>query len=301
VSQVSQPTRPAELSPRVLEWRSGGELVALGDDRVFARRSEGRGPLLLFLHGFPSSSYDWRETIAALTGRATLALDFLGFGLSDKPARGNYSLLAQADRVESLVADDSRPVVLVAHDMGTSVATELLARDIDGALRFELQAVLLFNGSIIIERASLTWAQRALRSPLGGVIARMSNRRAFQRQFGHLFSPGHPLSREEAEDQWALWRRAGGAHLAHRLIVYLTERTTFAPRWHGAIRDWPGRLDAAWGLRDPVATPNVLEGLRLLRPSMPVTELPSLGHYPQIEEPGTMAGLIDALASGDGG
>ncbi len=298
MSQVSQPSRPAELGPRIHDWRSGGELVAVGDDRMFVRRSEGRGPLLLFLHGFPSSSYDWRGTIAALPDRATLALDFLGFGLSDKPAQASYSLLAQADRVESLVGGDSRPVVIVAHDMGTSVATELLARDIDGVLRFQLQSALLFNGSIIIERASLTWAQRALRSPLGAVIARMSNRRAFQRQFGRLFSAAHPLGREEAEDQWALWHRAGGDRLAHRLIVYLGERTTFAPRWHGAIRDWPGRLDAAWGLRDPVATPNVLEGLRQLRPSMPVTELPSLGHYPQIEEPATMAGLIDALASG---
>jgi len=38
-------------------------------------------------------------------------------------------------------------------------------------------------------------------------------------------------------------------------------------------------------MRDPVATPHVLAGLRELRPAAPVTELADLGHYPQIEQP----------------
>jgi pimeloyl-ACP methyl ester carboxylesterase len=157
--------------------------VDVAGHRIFVRRREGAGPLLLFLHGFPSSSYDWRGTLALLGERATLAIDFLGFGLSDKPRRATYSLFAQADVVEQLVGDERRPVVLVAHDMGTSVATELLARDLDAALPFELAGVLLFNGSVIIERACLTWAQKLLRSPLGGALARRSNRRVFVRQF----------------------------------------------------------------------------------------------------------------------
>jgi pimeloyl-ACP methyl ester carboxylesterase len=36
-----------------------------------------------------------------------------------------------------------------------------------------------------------------------------------------------------------------------------------------------------------VATTNVLDGLRQLRPSAPVIELPGLGHYPQVEDPDT--------------
>jgi pimeloyl-ACP methyl ester carboxylesterase len=52
---------------------------------------------------------------------------------------------------------------------------------------------------------------------------------------------------------------------------------------------------------DPVATPAVLSGLRELRPSAPVTELPELGHYPQIERPEAIAGLVDELAAASGG
>lgn len=285
------------LTVRVRAWREGGDLVQCGGDRIFVRRQAGPGPLRLFLHGFPSSSYDWRETLSSLGGVAVLALDFLGFGLSDKPRDVTYSLFMQTDAVERLVRDEPRPVVVAAHDMGTSVATELMARDLEGKLGFKLAAVLLFNGSVIIERASLTWAQMALRSPLGPMFARLSSRRVFVRQFARLFSEAHPLSDEEAEDQWLLWRRAAGARIAHRLIHYVGERHTYASRWHGAVRDWPGDLRLAWGMRDPVATPHVLAGLRELRPAAPVIELAELGHYPQIEQPEKIADLVEELSS----
>jgi len=291
----------AAMTPRVLEWRARGELTELAGHQIFTCRHAGSGPLLLFLHGFPSSSYDWRATLGLLDECSWLTLDFLGFGLSDKPRDAVYSLFDQADIVEQLVAGEPCPVVLVAHDMGTSVATELLARDLEGTLSFRLAGVLLFNGSVIIERASLTWAQTALRSPLGAAFARLSNRRVFVRQFARLFSASHPLSAAEAEDQWVLWRRARGAHLAHRLVRYLAERQAHASRWHGAVSDWPGELRLAWGMRDPVATPNVLAGLRLLRPAAPVTEVPELAHYPQIEQPEAIAALVRELASASTG
>ena len=46
-----------------------------------------------------------------------------------------------------------------------------------------------------------------------------------------------------------------------------------------------------------VATPHVLSGLRELRPTAPVRELPDLGHYPQIEEPARITAVIEELLS----
>src|SRR5207249_5178801 len=114
-----------------------------------------------------------------------------------------------------------RAVFVVAHDMGTSVATELFARDLEGRLGIELAGALLFNGSIVLERASLTLAQRLLRSRIGPLAARASSERFFRHQFGRLFSPTHPLSDDEAADQWSLLCHEGGRTLGHRLIHYL--------------------------------------------------------------------------------
>ena len=104
---------------------------------------QGEGPLLLLLHGFPSSSYDWRLLLEELPGRNVLAFDFLGFGLSAKPREHDYSLFWQADLTEELVRRHGagRPVFIVAHDMGTSVANELMARDLEGKLAMELAGI----------------------------------------------------------------------------------------------------------------------------------------------------------------
>jgi pimeloyl-ACP methyl ester carboxylesterase len=169
--------------------------------------------------------------------------------------------------------------------MGTSVATELLARDLEGALEMNVAGVLLFNGSMVQGAASPTLAQRILRSPLGPLFSRLSSERFFRAQFGSVFSPGHPLSDEEAEDQWSLICAGGGRTLNHKTIRYMDERFRHAERWHGALRDWPGPLQLAWGMLDPVATIKVLDAVRALRPRAPLTELPHLGHYPQIEDP----------------
>lgn len=282
----------------VRAWGHAGSRVDLGGHQVFVREQPGSGPRVLLLHGFPSSSYDWRAVVAALPGRWLTAPDFLGFGLSDKPRDHVYSLLGQADLVEALVADEpGAPVVVVAHDMGTSVACELLARDLERRLSFPIASVLLFNGSMVLEQANLTRGQKLLRGRLGPLAAALSNRRGFEREFAGLFSPGHPLEAEEANAQWALLARAGGNRILHRLIHYLEERMTLAPRWHGALRDWPGRLELAWAGRDPVCVEAVLQAVLALRPHAPLTRLPELGHYPQIEDPARITALIKALAA----
>jgi pimeloyl-ACP methyl ester carboxylesterase len=287
------------LTDRVDAWRWHGAETPFRGYKLHALHTGGPEPLILFLHGFPSSSYDWKPLLDLLEGRATLAFDFLGFGLSDKPREHDYSLLWQADAAEELVQRNApgHPVFAVGHDIGTSVANELMARDIEGSLSFELAGVLLLNGSMVQGAASPTLGQRLLRGRLGPLAAQLSSERFFRSQFASIFSPAHPLSEEEAADQWALLRYNGGHRLGHRLIAYMDEREERAERWHGAISEWKGPLELGWGMSDPVATANVLEAIRELRPKVSVTEWPELGHYPQIEEPETVRDLLESALS----
>jgi pimeloyl-ACP methyl ester carboxylesterase len=283
-----------EATDNVRAWRQRGADEEFRDRRIHRFAREGDGPLLVFLHGFPSSSYDWRPLLEAETEHAVLAPDFLGFGLSEKPRDHDYTLHWQADLVEELVRrrGESVPVFLVAHDMGTSVATELMARDLEGSLDMEVIGALLLNGSMVQDAASPTVGQRLLRSAVGPLLSRLSSERFFRQQFGSIFSPGHPLTDQEAEDQWALICAGGGRTLGHKTIRYMEERFRHAERWHGALREWPKSLSLAWGMLDPVATEAVLEAVLELRPEAPVTRFEDLGHYPQIEDAQRVAGAL---------
>jgi pimeloyl-ACP methyl ester carboxylesterase len=284
-----------ELTSRVAAWQERGTEEEFRDRRIHVFRRDGGGPLLVLLHGFPSSSYDWRPLLEIERERPVLAPDFLGFGLSEKPRDHDYDLHWQADMVEELVRRSGRRAVfLLAHDMGTSVATELMARDIDGSLEMEVAGALLLNGSMVQGAASPTLGQRILRSAVGPLFSRLSSERFFRQQFGSVFSEAHPLTDEEAEDQWALICAGGGRSLAHKTIAYMEERYKHAERWHGAIRDWPKPVFLAWGMLDPVATENVLNAVLELRPAAPLTRFEDLAHYPQIEDPARVSAALQA-------
>jgi pimeloyl-ACP methyl ester carboxylesterase len=285
------------LTERVQRWREDGAIEEVHGRELFVRRrGGGDGVLLLFLHGFPSSSYDWRPLFEQRpAGEATLCFDCLGFGLSEKPRDHTYTLAWQADAAEELVRRAGSPTVfVVGHDMGTSVATELMARDLRGELGMNMAGALLFNGSMLLRLANPTLGQKLLRSRLGPVFARLTNERGFRAQFARIFSAEHPLSDEEAADQWSLLTDNGGQRIAHLTIAYMAERERFTERWHGAIRDWPKPLTLAWGMQDPVAQVEVLRGLQELRPGVETIELPGAAHYPQIEQPALISAALDA-------
>jgi pimeloyl-ACP methyl ester carboxylesterase len=286
----------AVLTPGVIAWRDRGRSIGFDGRRLHLFERDGADPVLLFLHGFPSSSYDWRFVVELERGHAVLAPDLLGFGLSEKPSDHDYTLLWQADMVEEVIRREARGrrILAVAHDIGTSVATELMARDLEGSLEMDLRGILLFNGSMVQGAASPTLGQRLLRGRLGPLFAHLSSERFFRTQLGSVFSPSHPLTREEADDQWSLWAHEGGKRLGHKLIAYMDEREERAERWLGALAAWPKPLQLAWGMLDPVATPRVLSAVRELRPRAPLTELADLGHYPQIEDPVAAARAVRA-------
>jgi haloalkane dehalogenase len=83
---------------------------------------EGQGPVFLFLHGNPTSSYLWRNIIPHVSsiGRA-VALDLIGMGKSDKPDI-DYRLSTHIQYVEAFIEKlDLKDMVLVVHDWGSSI------------------------------------------------------------------------------------------------------------------------------------------------------------------------------------
>lgn len=284
----------AALPDAVDKWRARGENFLYRENSIHVFHRDGEGTPIVFLHGFPTSSFDWFEVIERIDRNPLLAFDFLGFGLSDKPRDHSYTLAWQADLTEALVRDEfpDSEVFICAHDMGTSVATELMARDIEGELGFGIAGILLFNGSILVDRANPTLAQKLLRSPFGSVTARLANEPFFRRQFSSVFSDGHQPSPGFLADCWALMDLNGGNRLGHKLISYMNEREVYADRWHGAIRSWDGDLSLLWGMQDPVAVPEILEGLVELRPSVEPVIFEDLGHFPQVEDPDRFTAVL---------
>jgi pimeloyl-ACP methyl ester carboxylesterase len=284
-------------------WEArGGRHRVLGHD-VFVvdcapTAGESAGPPLLVLHGFPTSSHDWVRVLDALARqRRVMLLDFLGFGLSGKPDQ-RYSLFEQADLVEGVARElGLGEVVLVSHDMGDSVAGEVLARSLDGTLPFDVTRRVLTNGSVYIGMAHLTDGQQLLLSLPDERLAEGLGHDALVDALRGTFAPDSDVPDGYVRAAADLIVRDGGDRLLPRTIRYVEERHEHEGRWTGAIERHPAPLSIVWGDLDPVAVWPMAERLHEARPDATLVRLRGVGHYPMLEAPDVFAAAFEhALA-----
>jgi len=90
------------------------------------------GNVVVFLHGNPTWSYEWREIIppTAAAGNRVLAFDMVGFGRSDKPNEmADYSVAKHVEWMRQAMIDelDLRDITIVGHDWGGIIGPRIVA------------------------------------------------------------------------------------------------------------------------------------------------------------------------------
>ncbi len=290
-------------SPIAEAWRQRGRHLSLKGLRVFyIDAGPPEADCLLVLHGFPTSSLDFHRVLDALAGEYRVIVhDHPGFGFSDKPADYSYSLLEQAEIAFELWRElGVGSGHLVAHDYGTSVATEILARRERGGIPVELESVTLANGSVLLELARLRMSQRIARSPvLGPIFSRLITRGYFKRVMRRLWADPRRAEKGDLEAMWQSIREHDGHLRTTQISSYLDERVRFRYRWIGALERLDVPAHVLWGRRDPVAVAVIAERLAEKIPGATLTWLDDLGHYPMLEDPQRWsAALLDWTRAG---
>jgi pimeloyl-ACP methyl ester carboxylesterase len=270
------------------KWFAGGQRVAVGNGLQLFCRVDGDGPWVTLLHGFPTCSWDWAPITDALAGEHRLLLpDLLGFGASDKPPGHRYSLVEQADLVEALWRHyEVQETGLVAHDIGASVAQELLARQAEGRLKVRLAQVVFLNAALFHGVSKPRPVQKLLANGLlGPLLVKVVSERLFSRNLAAVFSAAHPLSPDQAHAYWLAYKRASPGPHMHKLLRYIPERQQHHARWEQALERTIVPVSFVWGMQDPVSGAAVAEVIRNRLPKAELLALDDAGHYPQLEVP----------------
>ena len=107
---------PDAMTAPPLETAEAGGLT-------LAYRERGSGPAVLLLHGWPTSSYLWRDVMPPIATRnRVIAVDLPGFGGSDKPVDAAYDFDFFEGALDGfLAALDVDDVALAVHDLGGPV------------------------------------------------------------------------------------------------------------------------------------------------------------------------------------
>ncbi len=103
---------------------------------------EGKGDVILFAHGTPEWSFGYRDLIKGLRAKyRCIAVDMLGFGLSDKSPNADYTCQAHAARLEFIIRQlDLKNILIVANDFGGGIAMSYAIRHPEN-----IRGIVLFN------------------------------------------------------------------------------------------------------------------------------------------------------------
>jgi pimeloyl-ACP methyl ester carboxylesterase len=276
-------------------WRGHGQWFDyLGFEVFYA--AEGSGPYLLLVHGYPFSSFDWVHIWPALSERFSLiAPDMLGMGFSAKPVRYEYSVHDHADMHEALLGHlGVQECHVLAHDIGDSVAQELLARHELGeqsAAAFRIASITWLNGGLFNEAYTPRAIQRLLSTtPLGDLLARYRRvllpDAALDRAVGEMFGPRTKPSPELLGQFRQIIDYKDGRRVTHKVGRFVLDRYRHRNRWVRAMRETAVPMRMIDGPCDPNSGRHMADRYLELIPHPDVVMLDeAIGHWPQIEDP----------------
>jgi haloalkane dehalogenase len=228
------------------------------------------GPVVLFVHGYPESSFMWRHALAAVAGAGWrgIAPDLAGYGDSalDRPGTWEHHIEALNGLASAL---ELPPVVLVTHDWGVMIGLRW-ACDHPGATR----ALVISDGGFFADRR---WHDMAnvMRTPdEGEKLVRAFTRDALGQALKSLSSG---MTDEALDEYWKAF--IDDEHRLAHLDLYRSGDFDKLEPYEGALTRLGLPAVILWGAQDQFATPKMAERFHTEIPGSEMTVLDDAGHF----------------------
>ena len=272
---------------------SGKFVVPVTQTESLAVETAGQGEPLVLIPGLFGSAFGFRKLVPLLiqAGYRTIVIEPLGIGSSARPAKANYSLTAQADRIAAVLDTlNVRDAVLVAHSMGGAEAFRLAYRRPD-----------LVRGLVSIEGGPTESAitpefKRALR--LAPWIKLLGGMKLIRRKIRSLLLQSSGDSSWVTDEVVEGYTAGASRNLNGTLRAYLAMASSREPERlapHLAEIRCPVRLPAGGVPHQGgvgAAERALLE--RTLR-SFTLDSVPGAGHFIYEEQPAAVAAAVERL------
>lgn len=264
------------------EYPFTSKFFAVGEHKLHYI-DEGRGETLLFVHGTPSWSFDYRHIIKDLSqSYRCIAIDHIGFGLSDKPAHFDYSTQNHSKTLEQFILDKQLSnITLVVHDFGGPIGLNFAIQYPEKVKQLVILNSWLWSSQTDPEFVKLS---KVLKSPLLPFLYRYLN---FSPKFILPKSFGDRKISKKTLKQYTKpfadkTQRNGALAFARSL---LNDQDWFEQLWNKKQPISAKPTLFIWGLKDPVIKPKYLDKFISGFPNSQAITLESSGHFLQEEEP----------------
>jgi pimeloyl-ACP methyl ester carboxylesterase len=288
------------VSEKLLQWKSNGEYFLYKGFSVFYR-TEGNGPCLLIFHGYPYSSFDFKDVWATLASKYHVIVpDLLGMGFSDKPSNHRYSFEDHAEMYIALLQHfNISEVHILAHDLGNSVVQELIARNQEKRNPFIIKSIAFLNGGLFMDVYKPRLIQRLLSQspkPIGKLLSRLMSKKSVDKATAEVFGVSTKPSEELLQDFWEILNYNNGKSIAYLIGRLIFDKVNYQDRWIKAMQQTNIPMCFINGPADPNSGVHMAKRYEELIPNPNVILLSNdIGHWPQLEAPDQVLKAYDTF------
>ena len=283
VSAFAEPQLPVTTTSVAVTQVKYGTINVDGLNIAYREAGDFAAPKLVMLHGWPSSSHQYRDLIVALAARFhVIAPDYQGFGNSDQPdpAKYRYSFEAISVTIEKfLAAKGFDRYGIFMQDYGGPVGFRIIGRNPES-----LDWLIIQNSNAYDAGLSSAWDgfRKALwvsrNAESEAPLAAFNTPEGIKRVY--LAGAGHPelIAPESYESDAAFVARPNNLRIQLDLFYDYRTNVELYPQWQKMLRERRPKTLIFWGQHDPFFTP---EGGEAYLKDLPKAEMHRLnaGHF----------------------
>lgn len=242
-----------EIDKVISEHMHSGRTFTVNNLKCFAL-DQGSGETVLCLHGVPTSSYLFRKVVQEIAnaGYRGVAVDFPGFGFSDRPDNYEYSFLNLArfasKATKALGIDKYH---LLVHDVGGPIGFALAAEN-----RESIRSITILNTWIDVVNFKKPLPMRPFEKPvLGELELAALQHPTWQLMFNKMGVKDHSeIPKAEVDAYIDILKRDDGGKAFLKLMRNFDDTELFRDLCYQAVQDVPYPVQSIWGADDPFLT-----------------------------------------------
>jgi len=278
------------MNNEVLAWQNKGKILPIKGHDIFYIK-EGNGPNLLILHGYPYNTFEWKFVWEELVQNYTvIAFDYLGMGFSDKPKNHQYSFNEHCEIVNDILTYlDVQETHILSHDLGVSIAQELIARDLNGLNKFRINSLVYMNGGLFMDVYKPRFIQRLLSQspkPIGQLMSNLLSKKKLDKAIKSVFGPDTQPTKLILQQFWDILNFKDGKSIAYLIGRLVFDKVNHQEKWINAMQTTDIPMCFINGPFDPNSGIHMANRYKELIPNPNVKLLSNnIGHWPQVEDP----------------
>jgi pimeloyl-ACP methyl ester carboxylesterase len=282
----------------ISDWNAKHQTIKLLDQRVSHIDTVVGDKVILVIHGFGMSSYDYHKVIDELKLSYRMVIpDLIGFGFSSKPNNFYFSMIEQAQMLLKLLEEKNiKTVSVIAQGFGASVLCELLSVINVGFSDLKIEKIWLLNLSLAVELSPTIEAQQGIIKYINTNFMKIaSSYEMFKKYIRMNFCDKNAITDDELNVAWNLLITENGLKTLNFVDYWFIEIQQCCNRWLEAIKNSAATIEIIWGNDESSGDCETPKRINDYLKVEKTHVIENCGYFPMLENPSIFIDILKGV------